>query len=66
MNQLYQEALNHYIAKKEEAISNLDVCFSQEVTVETKDKLLNEVCEWVKLLTSAESSIKHLTENFGG
>ncbi len=43
MNKLYQAALDHYQAKKSEALAHLDIYFNQAVGIGEHSDLLKEV-----------------------
>ena len=65
MNKLYQAALDHYQAKKSEALAHLDIYFNQAVGKGEHSDLLKEVIMWSEKLSEAEDNLRTLKENFG-
>ena len=65
MNKLYQAALDHYQAKKSEALAHLDIYFNQAVGIGEHSDLLKEVIMWSEKLSEAEDNLRTLKENFG-
>ena len=65
MNKLYDAALDHYQAKKSEALAHLDIYFNEAVGIGEHSDLLKEVLTWTEQLATAEENIKTLKEHYG-
>ncbi|GIW81647.1 MAG: hypothetical protein KatS3mg105_3454 [Gemmatales bacterium] len=64
MNKLYQAALAHFEAKRNEAIATLDIYFNHSVGIGEHSGLLEEVAKWTETLANADDSIEALKRHF--
>ena len=63
-NKLYQAAVSHQQARRDEALAVLDVYFNNPVGIEDHSALLDEINKWTTQLAEADEILKTLKENF--
>ena len=64
MNQLLLAAIDHYRAKRTEALATLDILFNDTVGIGEHTNFLEEVRKWTEELSQAEENLKTLENNF--
>ena len=64
MNRLYQAALSHFEAKRNEAIATLDVYFNKTVGIGEHSDLLVEIVKWTEVLANANDCLEDLHNCF--
>ena len=64
MNKLYTATIDHYQAKRSEALAILDIYFNNAVGIGEHSDLLEEIRKWTEVLDGAESVIETLDRNF--
>ena len=64
MNKLYTATLDHWRAKRSEAIATLDIYFNNSVGIGEHSGVMEEIYNWTKTLDEAESIIETLGRNF--
>ena len=65
MNKLYMATVDHWKAKKSEAIATLDIYFNNSVGIGEHSGVMEEIYSWTKTLDEAESVLETLSRNFG-
>jgi hypothetical protein len=65
MNKLYIATVDHWRAKKSEAIATLDIYFNNSVGIGEHSGVMEEIYGWTKTLDEAESILETLSRNFG-
>lgn len=63
-NSLLAAALAYYEAQRLEAISSLEIFFTNPVAVAEHSNFLDEVKKWTSVLAEAEENIAALKKNF--
>ena len=61
---LYNAAIAHYQAQRLEALSSLEIFFSNPVAVADHSNFLDEIKKWTTTLAEAEENIHVLKKNF--
>ena len=64
MNRLYDAALAHYKAKRDEAIATLDVYFNKTVGIGEHSDLLAEIIKWTDVLANSLDGLDALNDKF--
>tara|TARA_B100000902_G_scaffold397547_1_gene461673 strand:+ start:1590 stop:1835 length:246 start_codon:yes stop_codon:yes gene_type:complete len=64
MNKLYTATLDHWRAKRSEAIATLDIYFNNSVGIGEHSGVMEEIYNWTKTLDEAESILETLGRNF--
>ena len=64
MNKLLQAAIDHYHAKRTEALAHLDLLFNDATAIGEHTDLLTEVKRWTESLAQAEENLQVLRDNF--
>lgn len=65
MNKLYTATVDHWRAKRSEAIATLDIYFNNSVGIGEHSGVMEEIYTWTKTLDEAESILETLGRNFG-
>ena len=65
MNKLYTATVDHWKAKRSEAIATLDIYFNNSVGIGEHSGVMEEIYSWTKTLDEAESVLETLSRNFG-
>ena len=65
MNKLYTATVDHWKAKKSEAIATLDIYFNNSVGIGEHSGVMEEIYNWTKTLDEAESVLETLSRHFG-
>ena len=65
MNKLYIATIDHYKAKRSEALATLDIYFNNSVGIGEHSEILEEITKWAGILDTAESTLETLNRNFG-
>ena len=65
MNKLYTATVDHWRAKRSEAIATLDIYFNNSVGIGEHSGVMEEIYNWTKTLDEAESILETLGRNFG-
>ena len=65
MNKMYTATVDHWRAKKSEAIATLDIYFNNSVGIGEHSGVMEEIYNWTKTLDEAESILETLGRNFG-
>ena len=63
-NKLFQAAISHQEAKRDEALAVLEVYFKNPVGIGEHSDLLNEINKWAAQLAEAEETLETLKEYF--
>jgi len=61
---LHSAIINHYIAKKAEAIAMLELIYNKSVSIGDHTNILDETKKWVEILEKSESCINTLNDLF--
>jgi|TARA_B100001250_G_scaffold414631_1_gene455030 hypothetical protein len=64
MNNLYNAALSHWNAKKDEAIATLELYFNNSVGIGEHSAILNEINKWTNELSQANDNVQSLENCF--
>ena len=64
MNKLLIAAIDHYQAKRTEALAHLDLLFNEATAIGEHTDLLTEVKKWTTNLSQAEENLQVLRDNF--
>ena len=64
MNNLYNAALSHWIAKKDEAIATLELYFNNSVGIGEHSAILDEINKWTNELSQADDNLQSLENYF--
>ena len=65
MNKLHTATVDHWRAKRSEAIATLDIYFNNSVGIGEHSGVMEEIYNWTKTLDEAESILETLGRNFG-
>ena len=57
---LHKAIINHYLAKKTEAIAMLELLYNKSVAISDHTNILDEIKKWVEELEKAESCLHTL------
>ena len=66
MNKMYAATIDHWRARRSEALATLDVYFNNSVGIGEHSGVMEEIYNWTKTLDEAESILETLDRNFGG
>ena len=64
MNNLYNAALSHWNAKKDEAIATLELYFNNSVGIGEHSAILDEINKWTNELSQADDNLQSLENYF--
>tara|TARA_B100001123_G_C14954347_1_gene885033 strand:- start:294 stop:548 length:255 start_codon:yes stop_codon:yes gene_type:complete len=64
MNRFYSATVDHYKAKRSEALATLDLYFNNSVGIGEHSDLLDEVRKWTEVLDNANSVLETLYRDF--
>ena len=57
---IHTAIINHYLAKKTEAIAMLELIYNKSVAIGEHTSILDEAKKWVEILEKSESCIESL------
>ena len=64
MSKFYKATVDHYEAKRSEALAILDLYFNHSVGIGEHSDLLEEVRKWTEALSEADSVLETINRNF--
>ena len=64
MNSFYSATVEHYKAKRSEALATLELYFNNSVGIGEHSDLLEEMCKWTEVLDNANSVLETLGRDF--
>ena len=64
MSNFYNAAVDHYKAKRSEALATLELYFNNSVGIGEHSDLLSEIRKWTDILDNANSSLETLSNDF--
>ena len=64
MSNFYNAAIDHYKAKRSEALATLELYFNNSVGIGEHSDLLLEIRKWTEILDNANSSLETLSNDF--
>ena len=64
MNRFYSATVDHYKAKRSEALATLELYFNNAVGIGEHSDLLEEIRKWTEVLDNANSVLETLDRDF--